>query len=46
LVLHLHHAEDAVITELRLASKHTADFEGMADHNARADMEQSCWCQR
>jgi len=26
-ILRLHHAEDAVITELRLASTHTADFD-------------------
>ena len=28
-ILRLHHAEDAVITELRLASTHTADFDGI-----------------
>ena len=29
-VLRLHHADDAVITELRLASTHTADFDGIS----------------
>jgi C-1 hydroxylase len=28
-VLHLHDAKDAVITELRLTSTHTADFDGI-----------------
>jgi steroid delta-isomerase-like uncharacterized protein len=28
-ILRLHHAEDAVITELRLASTHTAEFDGI-----------------
>ena len=28
-VVRLHHADDAVVTELRLASTHTADFDGI-----------------
>ena len=28
-ILHLHHAEEAVVTELRLTSTHTGDFDGI-----------------